>query len=34
MRRDFPQSRDGVQAPRLVVFEVINLKQLRPQSAQ
>ena len=26
MRRDFPPSSDGVDAPRLVVFEVINLK--------
>jgi hypothetical protein len=26
MRRDFPHSCNGVEAPRLVVFEVINLK--------
>jgi hypothetical protein len=26
MRRDFPHSCDGVEAPRLVMFEVINLK--------
>src|SRR5687767_10589808 len=27
MRRDFPQSCNGVEAPRMVVFEVINLKR-------
>jgi hypothetical protein len=26
MRRDFPPSSGGVEAPRLVVFKVINLK--------
>ncbi len=26
MRRDFPPSGSGVEAPRLVVFKVINLK--------
>ena len=29
MRRDFPPSGDGVDAPRLVVFKVINLKPLK-----
>jgi hypothetical protein len=29
MRRDFPPSGNGVEAPRLVVFEVINLKPLK-----
>ena len=29
MRRDFPPSGNGVDAPRLVVFEVINLKPLK-----
>ena len=28
MRRDFPPSGNGDDAPRLVVFEVINLKPL------
>jgi hypothetical protein len=29
MRRDFPPSGNGVEAPRLVVFEVINLKPVK-----
>jgi hypothetical protein len=29
MRRDFPPSGNGVEAPRLVVFKVINLKPLK-----
>ena len=29
MRRDFPPSGNGVKAPRLVVFKVINLKPLK-----
>ena len=29
MRRDFPPSGNGDDAPRLVVFEVINLKPLK-----
>ena len=29
MRRDFPPSGNGVDAPRLVVFKVINLKPLK-----
>jgi len=29
MRRDYPPSGNGVEAPRLVVFEVINLKPLK-----
>ena len=28
MRRDFPASGNGAEAPRLVVFKVINLKPL------
>jgi hypothetical protein len=32
MRRDFPPSGNGVDAPRLVVFEVINLKPLKRRS--
>jgi hypothetical protein len=29
IRRDFPPSGNGVEAPRLVVFKVINLKPLK-----
>jgi hypothetical protein len=29
MRRDFPPSGNGDDAPRLVVFEVINLKPMK-----
>ena len=29
MRRDFPPSGNGDEAPRLVVFEVINLEPLK-----
>ena len=33
MRRDFPPSGNGVDAPRLVVFKVINLKPLKRGSS-
>lgn len=34
MRRDFPHSCNGVEAPRLVVFEVINLKRGKGKSVE
>jgi hypothetical protein len=32
MRRDFPPSSDGVEAPRLVVVEIINLKLMKGEA--